>query len=86
MKIRRTKTFDKTFIKLPERIQIKAEKAIKLLIKDFFHPSLHTKKMSGQKDIWEARADYKYRFTFTLENDTIILRVIGNHDEVLRNP
>jgi len=42
--------------------------------------------MSGQKDIWEARVDYKYRVTFTLENDTIVLRVIGNHDEVLRNP
>jgi len=38
MKVRRTKTFDKTFIKLPERIQIKAEKAIKLLIQDFFTP------------------------------------------------
>ncbi len=86
MNVRRTKTFDKTFIKLPNRIQIKTEKAIRLLTQDFFHPSLHTKKIGGQKDIWEARIDYKYRFTFTLENDTIILRVIGNHDEVLRNP
>lgn len=86
MKVCRTKTFDKTFLMLPEHIQMKAEKAVRLLLNEFFHPSLHTKKMSGQKDIWEARVDYKYRFTFTLDNDTIVLRVIGNHDDVLKNP
>lgn len=86
MKVSRTKTFDKAFLKLPEHLQAKAEKAVRLLLNDFFHPSLHTKKMSGQKDIWEARVDYQYRFTFTLDNDTIVLRVIGNHDEVLKNP
>ena len=31
MKVRRTKTFDKLFLKLPERIRIKTEKAIKLM-------------------------------------------------------
>ena len=86
MKVSRTKTFDKAFINLPENIQVKAEKAVRLLLNDFFHPSLHTKKMSGQKDIWEARVDYKYRLTFTLDKDSIVLRVIGNHDEVLKNP
>lgn len=86
MKVSRTKTFDKAFLKLPEHLQTKAEKAVRLLLNDFFHPSLHTKKMSGQKDIWEARVDYQYRFTFTLDSDTIVLRVIGNHDEVLKNP
>jgi mRNA-degrading endonuclease RelE of RelBE toxin-antitoxin system len=67
VKIRRTKTFDKTFLKLPAQIQQKTEKAVKLLLLEFYHPSLHTKKMSGQKDIWEARVDYHYRFTFTLD-------------------
>lgn len=86
MKVRRTKTFDKAFLKLPEHLQAKAEKAIRLLLQDFHHPSLHTKKMSGQKDIWEARVDYQYRFTFTLDEDTVVLRVVGNHDEVLKNP
>jgi mRNA-degrading endonuclease RelE of RelBE toxin-antitoxin system len=86
VKIRRTKTFDKTFLKLPAQVQLKTEKAVKLLLLDFYHPSLHTKKMIGQKDIWEARVDYHYRFTFTFDHDTIILRVVGNHEDALKNP
>lgn len=86
MKVHRTKTFDKAFLKLPGHLQVKAEKAVKLLLRDFHHPSLHTKKMSGQKNIWEARVDYQYRVTFTIDDDAIILRVVGNHDEVLKNP
>ena len=86
MKIRRTRTFDKAFLKLPAQIQLKTEKAVKLLFLDFYHPSLHTKKMMGQKDLWEARVDYHYRFTFTFDHDTIILRVVGNHEDALKNP
>jgi mRNA interferase RelE/StbE len=86
VKIRRTKTFDKTFLKLPAQIQQKTEKAVKLLLLEFYHPSLRTKKMSGQKGIWEARVDYHYRFTFTLDRDTIILRVVGNHEDALKKP
>ncbi|MBI4839431.1 MAG: hypothetical protein HY806_09910 [Nitrospirae bacterium] len=86
MKIRRTKAFDKLFLKLPVHLQKKTEKAIRLLVQDFYHPSLHTKKMSGKEEIWEARVDYHYRFTFTVYEETIILRVVGNHDEVLKNP
>lgn len=43
MKIRRLKTFDKAFLKLPEHLQTKTEKAVRLLLQDFHHPSLHTK-------------------------------------------
>lgn len=86
MRIQRTRTFDKMFLSLPGNIQSKAEKAVRLLISDFHHPSLHTKKMSGYKDIWEARVDYHYRFTFSIIDDTIILRVVGNHEDVLKNP
>ncbi|MBI3755979.1 MAG: hypothetical protein HY265_07455 [Deltaproteobacteria bacterium] len=86
MKVCRTKNFDKAFLKLPDHIKTKTKKAIALMLTNFFHPSLHTKKIGGQKNIWEARVDYQYRFTFMLDNDTIVLRVIGNHDEVLKNP
>lgn len=34
-------------------------------------------------DRWEARVDKSYRFTFDKENDTIILRTVGVHDEGL---
>ncbi|MCX5810794.1 MAG: hypothetical protein NTX36_15730 [Proteobacteria bacterium] len=86
MKIKRTRIFEKRFTKLPEHLQEKTEKAIRLLIRDMLHPSLHTKKVGGTKDIFEARVDYHYRFTFTIRNDVITLRVVGNHDEVLKKP
>jgi len=37
VKIRRTKTFDKTFLKLPAHIQLKTEKSVKLLLTEFYH-------------------------------------------------
>ncbi len=85
-KINRAKTFDALFLKLPAHIQKKTEKAITLLMQNMFHPSLHLKKIGGVKDIWEARVDYHYRFSLTIKRDVITLRVIGNHDEVLKNP
>jgi hypothetical protein len=50
------------------------------------HPSLRTKKIKGREDIWEARIDLHYRMTFEIEAETIFLRVVGHHDEVLKNP
>ena len=49
-------------------------------------PSLHTKKIKGKEGIWEARVDIHNRMTFEIISDTIYLRVVGNHDDVLKNP
>lgn len=57
-------------------------KQLLLLIKDFQHPSLHLKKMSGENR-YEARIDYHYRFTFIVEEQTIIILSVGPHDEGL---
>lgn len=65
---------------------IKIDNKLGLLEKNFNHPSLHTKKIKGKKGIWEGRADNFYRFTFEIVDDTIFLRVVGNHDDVLKNP
>lgn len=40
----------------------------------------------GAPEIWEVRIDISYRVTFEIIGDTIFLRVVGNHDEVLKNP
>jgi Txe/YoeB family toxin of Txe-Axe toxin-antitoxin module len=42
--------------------------------------------MKGREGIWEARVDYHHRLTFEIDEDTIFLRVVGNHDVVLKNP
>lgn len=50
------------------------------------HPSLHAKKIQGVSGIWEARVDRQYRLSFEMTGDTIYLRVVGNHDDVLKHP
>jgi len=57
-----------------------------MLLEDMRQLSLHTKKIKGKTDIWEARIDFHYRLTFEIVEDTLFLRVVGNHDEVLKNP
>jgi hypothetical protein len=49
-------------------------------------PSPHTKEIKGKEGIWEARVDIHNRMTFEIIGDTIYLRVVGNHDDVLKNP
>ncbi len=86
MKIKAYYRFKKSYQKLPENIQKKVDKQIAHLSKDIKHPSLHTKKIKGREGILEARIDIYYRVTFEIIEDTIFLRVVGNHDEVLKNP
>jgi len=50
------------------------------------HPSLQVKKIQGTENIWEARAGLSLRITFEMNEDTIILRNVGRHDETLRKP
>ena len=68
--------------KLEKSIQTKFLKQILLLVDNINHPSLHTKKMSGSEN-FEARIDYHYRFTFFIEEKTIIILSIGTHDQGL---
>ena len=86
MKIKAYRRFQKAYHNLPENVQKKVDKQIAILLKDFLHPSLHTKKIKGSKGIWEARIDIHHRLTFEIAEDTLFLRVAGNHDEVLRSP
>lgn len=73
---------EKQLSKLPKHIQKKTHRQFSFLILDYRHPSLHSRKMSGQ-DLFEARIDLQYRFTFQIEEDTIYILTIGSHDEGL---
>ncbi len=86
MNIKAYESFKKCYQALPLNIQKKVNKQIALLADNFQHPSLHTKKIKGVSGIWEARIDNSYRVTFEILGDTIFLRVVGNHDDVLKNP
>jgi len=77
MRVARSNRFKKEFTALPESIQRRAAKQFQLLVQNPQHPSLRTKKMTGHKDIREARVTKAYRFTFTIEKDQYVLRRSG---------
>ncbi|HLC17163.1 MAG TPA: hypothetical protein VJL89_13145 [Thermodesulfovibrionia bacterium] len=86
MRIIRTNAFKRDFKELPKAIQETFEKKIKLFMDNIKHPSLRVKKMEGYKNRWEASIDMFYRFTFEIHNNFYLLRRIGPHDNVLKNP
>ena len=80
-----TDKFKRNYQKLPTKIRKKFAKQLNFLVTNFRHPSLRVKKMKGRENVWEARVDRSYRFTFHKENSDIILRTVGPHDEALGN-
>lgn len=79
MNITVTPEAKKRLSKLPLNIQKKAEKQFTLLISDYRYPSLHTRKLGGG-DVFEARIDLHYRFTFQVIGEEIYILTIGPHD------
>jgi addiction module RelE/StbE family toxin len=86
-KIKFTRRFLKCFARLPKPVQEKIKKQIALLAENPRHPSLQTKPIQGAMGIFEARIDLDYRLTYEREaDDTLVLRVVGKHDETLKKP
>jgi mRNA-degrading endonuclease RelE of RelBE toxin-antitoxin system len=86
MQIGRTERFKKAWKRLPETDKKSARKAIFNLAVNINYPSLRVKKVQGTSTIWEARVSLRTRITFEMSSDKIILRNIGQHDEVLKQP
>ncbi len=79
--------FLSAFKKLPKDVQKKVKKAIRLLAENPKHPSLRSKPVQGAPGIYEASPDMQYRITYErLPGDVLRLRVIGLHDDALKNP
>ena len=72
----------KQLSKLPQNIKNKTHRQFFFLLSDYRHPSLHAKKMSGS-EVFEARIDIHYRFTFQIEHDEIFVLTVGPHDKGL---
>lgn len=56
------------------------------MVNNIRHPSLQVKKIEGTKGVWEARASKSIRLSFEFRDDTLILRNVGEHNEVLGVP
>jgi addiction module RelE/StbE family toxin len=84
-KIKFSQRFLKSFARLPKAVQEKIKKQIALLAENPRHPSLQTKPIQGATGIYEARVDVDYRLTYEREaDDTLVLRVVGKHDQALK--
>lgn len=82
-----TETFKKYYGDLPGHIQKRAKKALRLLAENPRHSSLRSKPIEGAPGIYEASIDMQYRMTYErLPGDVLSLRVVGKHDEALKNP
>lgn len=86
MKIRFTEQFESAYKELTTQEKHLVYKATKLMVEDLRYPSLCVKKMRTGRNIWEARASIKIRLTFEMTKDLILLRNVGEHDKVLKNP
>ncbi len=78
--------FVKAYEGLPKHTRAKVDKALRLLDADFRHPGLRAKRVKGAGDIYEARVDYKHRMTYQRQGDVLLMRNVGQHDDVLDSP
>ncbi len=90
MKIVASKRFAKSYRCLSSQLQEQIEKTVHLLaaknLGKPFHPSLRAKRVQGTTDIWEASVTMQHRLTFQIYQDTLYLRVVGDHDATLKRP
>jgi mRNA-degrading endonuclease RelE of RelBE toxin-antitoxin system len=82
-----TERFLKEYDGLEKRIQKKVQKQLRLLAEDPTHASLRSKPVEGARGIYEASVDMYYRMTYErLPGDRLLMRVVGLHDDALKNP
>jgi mRNA interferase RelE/StbE len=81
-----TARFKKSYEKLEENDKKDIQKKLALMRRSPHHPSLRTKKVQGTDGIFECGINMPLRMTWEYEGESILLRVVGNHDEVLTNP
>ena len=80
-KLAYTERFKKAFNDLTHNEQIQFQNKMKLFVENVLHPSLRTKKIKGEKDLYESSINMDIRIIWSFENDELIILVdIGHHD------
>jgi len=80
-----TERFKKSYKKLSDEERKTLLKKLDLMSVNPHHPSLRTKKVRGTDNIFECSINTAIRMTWQYDGDSILLRVIGDHDAVLKN-
>lgn len=84
----KTRNYKKNTTSLPKQDRILLFEQEKLLIKDIFHPKLHTKKLKGFPDehVYSFRITRSYRGIFRLSQDNnVILFAIGHRKDIYQS-
>ena len=76
--------FRKQYRALPREIRQAFKEKLELFLNDMRHPSLRVKKIQGVQNRWEGSITMKYRFTFHIDEDVVVLRTIGTHDILMK--
>ena len=74
-----TETFKENYKRLPKQLQDRFDKKQDLLLQNPKHPSLNIHRYHGKEDVWEGYVTEKYRFTFSVTENSLIFRNIGPH-------
>ena len=76
-----TKRFEKHYKKLDPKDKKMVKQKIVTLAKDPCHPSLRTKHIKGENDLFELSVNMKVRIIWSYDEGRIILLLdIGDHD------
>lgn len=77
MKRELTLAATKDYTEAPLTVQRAFDKQMKLMVENFRHPSLRTKKYDQARNIWQGRVNRDWRFYFIISDDVyIILNII----------
>jgi mRNA interferase RelE/StbE len=79
MTIRYSRQFIKQYAAAPAVVRSAFDKQSALLVTNFRHPSLRTKKYDETRDVWQARVNRDWRFYFTIEGSEFHLHEIKSH-------
>lgn len=81
-----TPRFEHAYRRLSSTQQDAVNVHLRLLERNWRHPSLQTKKLHGTQQIWSIRISRDLRLTFEPTKEAIFLRNVGPHDPTLRSP
>ena len=80
-KITYTPRFKKSFSNLTSVENQQFQKKMEIFIENVLHPSLRTKKLQGQKNLYESSINMDIRIIWYFENEELIVLIdIGHHD------
>ena len=79
MKVSLTERAIAALASAPPAVQKAFIEQMNFLARNLQHPGLHAKKYDESQDRWQARVNDDWRFYFTIEGDTYLIRDIAPH-------